>query len=193
MMSEAGPNQDRVNIADRTAIIAAGIAIGVSLLAAPGLYGLMNILIGLALIVTLHAADSHLDRNRFQSASFALAWSLSFLMIAGLFLINPYITDMGQHTTDHFAVMEVPPVLWIKQTFENQAADIVSFLIVVGVGTLWYLIRRRYFTDDPPVPPPDLTALPAKTQSGVMKKGIIISVLVGRYLYMVSSRWGNRT
>jgi hypothetical protein len=156
-IDEHGTNQDRVNIADRTAIIVAGVAIGVSLFSTPGPYGPMSILIGLALIATLHAADSYEDRNRFQSASFALAWALSFLLIAGLFLINPYIhPDKGAPDNDHFKSIEFTFIhmQWIEQTFKDQASELVSFCMVGVVATLWYLLRRRFFTVHQPLLPP---------------------------------------
>src|SRR5437763_11882319 len=128
MTGEQKVNSMTVNIGDRTAIIAAGIAIGITLISAPGLYSPMSIPIGLALMVTLHAADSREDNNRFQSASFALAWALTFLLFAGLFLVNPYITE-GQ-VTDHFTHFEVPAVGLIKHTFGEEASDIVSCFIV---------------------------------------------------------------
>src|SRR5207248_11430292 len=117
---------------------------------APGLYTPMDIPIGLALIVTLHAADSREDNSWFQSASFALAWALTFLLIAGLFLVNPYITE-GQ-ITDHFTHFEVPAVWLIKHSLGEQASDIVSCFIVSVVAIFWYFRRRRlYAAHQPPL------------------------------------------
>lgn len=143
---------ERVQIGDRMAIIAAGIAIGIALISAPGLYTLTNIPIGLVLIMTLHAVDSRKDSNLFQSASFALAWALSFLVMAGLFLVNPYLTkrgvfypDTGGSVIDQFTHIEIPAIGWIKHTFQGAASDVVSFTIVSLVAILWFALRRRFF------------------------------------------------
>lgn len=178
MTDEHESNQDTeiVHMGDRTAIIAAGIAIGVSLIAAPGPYTLMNIPIGLVLIVTLHAADNHEDRNRFQSASFALAWALTFLLIAGLFLVNPYITnhngvyitDNNHPIIDHFTFIEWHyfPFQWIKDTFKDGASDFVSFIIVAFVAVIWYAIRRRRFAvHQPPSQPKDAVSVLTKSSA----------------------------
>src|SRR5207302_6170182 len=93
----------------------------------------------LVLIATLHAADSRQDGNWFQSASFSLAWALSFLLIAGLFLVNPYISDPGQ------GIILLPHIQWITNTFNKEAADVVSVCIVGVVAIIWFIIRRRFF------------------------------------------------
>ena len=157
MTGEQEVKPEKVNN-DRMAIIVAGIAIGISLIATPGLYTLMNIPIGLVLIVTLHAVDSRRDDSWFQSASFALAWALTSLVIVGVFLVNPYLTDdhgmfktdEGYSITDPLYHSEIPAIEGIKHTLRDEAGDAVSVCFVSIVAIFWYFRRRRLYTIQPP-------------------------------------------
>lgn len=84
-------NQRHIGIADRTVIIVTCIGIGVAIFLGAGPYSALSILIGLALILTLHASDSREDWSWYQTASFAVAWAIASVLVVGVFLINPFI------------------------------------------------------------------------------------------------------
>lgn len=89
---------ERTGIADRTVIIVTCIGIGVALFLGAGPYTALSIIIGLALILTLHASDSREDWSWYQTASFAVAWAIASVLVVGVFLINPFIKPSDDQT-----------------------------------------------------------------------------------------------